>query len=1335
MQTSQWLFKKFLFIFIFSLFFSTNLNAANVVFDCNTLYGANDYGRVYKFLSPTVNTKSEALFYANAVTSNSWSTIALGPFGEENGTLTMFGTSWSWSTAGRIRYVANNSIAQYSSGAQNFAYFTMPRPAATPYDYYSGGEVNQLTGQIYFTSGELDDLNNGYRIVLATPSISGSATNIINSGKITPKTSSDIMAGGVTTYLRTYVSSDVAIDAEGNAYILVREGYQAENSQPGNYWLVKVEPSTPGNWKFSKVKKITGLPATYFYGMAFLNGKLYAAGGYLVGDRRLFEVDPLLGVATDKGYLGSTVSGRRNNFDENDAVFDLASCQVATAITGKVYLDEDGDGIITGKEPGIADVVVAIYDKNGKYLGEQTTSGDGSYSFLSNDVGTSNSVLYIRLKQPQINGANTMQTWASGGWSDWRGVNGIKGNNTAEPQCYDTLTTKQNESYLTNSPYQGQNRYYYGRTCHGAKEDGIDPSYPTNLGVSDGKLNGAAFYTKITMPTDRANVKADFALAPVDRSDSPISYGESSHLLLKNNIYLGSNVDADNTSMHHIDANNDKFDDGMFIKDASNDSSVFKTPQDYIFENKKTYTFRAYVNTTTSTSQFGYLYGWISLSDTITTSMANNYSAGINLVSALEVNTSQNYVDFNFTVPDNAIVNSSGNKSKAFIRFRFSTYNNLNMSPVNPELGSTEANSVPWVTSGEVEDYKMVYHYIPVRKPLGEILIVNENFPSTATKIDVNDHSQVGLYTQVAGKEFKVTFVYTDGKGNIISPESPQEMTIQLIKSFSGSTEDDCKNAITVLENVMNENKTVANLEKINMTLQKEVVSKDLSFRVKYWAKSSPSEVKYSCSKDDFALRPAKFDISGYGARLIGGKNEDITIKALDISGATFMPYNQNVDNVIINDGDISLIITAVPACTKTYQANDFTFTKTSNVFTNGTATGNINYNNVGKLKIKMYDANWAVNSKDILNSDCIENSGSNTFVSGKVGCNIELEKELDFYPSELVNTLSLNNFNDGAFTYLANEQEMQAGITMSLTAVLDDGTTAATNYHQNCWSRDVTYEIDLANNPFGWGTTRGTVNDRIRYMAIAGDDATLNEQTGAVATLTTLANVFQDGVANNLHVNFNFNRQFNTFENPFRVNSTDFTMSSADADGVTGDDFDDDGSTATFYYGRVWTGDERGPSPLTATTRYEAYCGVGCATDDFGLLATNRNTRETGSNWYRNANHNLLEQGSVEPYTQANGDYITMNHDVSITIVAGQEDIDLTNTENPPKADDIIMNTNNWLIYNNRYIVGFMPRFKVEFEGAGGGWAGEGEVNNADQRGRVIDATPSTRSKQKLDW
>ncbi|MDR0408446.1 MAG: hypothetical protein LBH45_06000, partial [Campylobacteraceae bacterium] len=119
--------------------FPIEIEKEGIAFDCNTLYGTTDSGQIFRYNNPAISTARTNMYKRN---TNGAETIALGPFGAENGTLTMFNWSWDWSPAGVVEYVHNYSLPVNGQ-------FTVSRPRSSgSFRYWSGGEVNQLTGQI-----------------------------------------------------------------------------------------------------------------------------------------------------------------------------------------------------------------------------------------------------------------------------------------------------------------------------------------------------------------------------------------------------------------------------------------------------------------------------------------------------------------------------------------------------------------------------------------------------------------------------------------------------------------------------------------------------------------------------------------------------------------------------------------------------------------------------------------------------------------------------------------------------------------------------------------------------------------------------------------------------------------------------------------------------------------------------------------------------------------------------------------------------------------------------------------------------------------------------------
>ena len=201
----------------------------------------------------------------------------------------------------------------------------------------------------------------------------------------------------------------MAIDAEGIAFMIARKTYKY------NDWVIikiNIDRDNLAGWTYSimgdTLKKYSTNSAwnseNDIDGLAFYKGKLYALQNYGTSNTkygRLYQINPMDGTVREL-----------TNIDHNG--FDLASCDVTVSLTGKIYNDTDGDGIITGSEPGIGNVVVEIYDKTNKYKGSTTTDSMGVYNFLLDESG-SDAYFTIRVKQPKINDINAAQTWASGG--------------------------------------------------------------------------------------------------------------------------------------------------------------------------------------------------------------------------------------------------------------------------------------------------------------------------------------------------------------------------------------------------------------------------------------------------------------------------------------------------------------------------------------------------------------------------------------------------------------------------------------------------------------------------------------------------------------------------------------------------------------------------------------------------------------------------------------------------------------------------------------------------------------------------------------------------------
>jgi len=335
--------------------------------------------------------------------AGSMNTVAIdggGPDGER--TPRIYG--WHWGAPGTSNRPAGSPtpanqyipVAGYDEGSTTGQVHYIPIPSAlsglsTSYNYWSGGEVYEQTGEIYVAPGECAGINNSGRLGIYDPQTGTSR----GSARLVPQTPADNIFGssdGCTTNGK--IASDMAIDALGNAYMLVRQAANAtflvrivpgEHRQPWEYNVVgRVLSSTGGNHS-------TG---NYVYGMAFVNGQLY----YQVSSGNgIVRIDPI------SLRVQQTVSDSATGYD-------LASAQTAPVLAGTVFDDANGNGVLDEGEVGLAGQTIALYDDAGTLLGTRETGGAGDYSFILNST---DATFHVRLVQPQVNGVNAVQTYAA----------------------------------------------------------------------------------------------------------------------------------------------------------------------------------------------------------------------------------------------------------------------------------------------------------------------------------------------------------------------------------------------------------------------------------------------------------------------------------------------------------------------------------------------------------------------------------------------------------------------------------------------------------------------------------------------------------------------------------------------------------------------------------------------------------------------------------------------------------------------------------------------------------------------------------------------------------
>jgi len=663
------------------------------------------------------------------------------------------------------------------------------------------------------------------------------------------------------------------------------------------------------------------------------------------------------------------------------------------------------------------------------------------------------------------------------------------------------------------------------------------------------------------------------------------------------------------------------------------------------------------------------------------------------------------------------VTNDAANKAYISFKEKIQTTGDITIANIykvsyeNSNMGLRIGDESP-VNIGVCKDFNTS---IAVSAPLGVFNVVNQNFSGNTNSND-GTSSDNALYTQIAGQAFQVKLLalnsdyitlkaYT-GDVNLSSITAP---------NYSASDTDEQKQAKCDASIAVSTTPITFNNENYKtLTLNYPQASKNVAFKIAYNDKGT---TKYVCSRDSFAIRPATYAMTANAAHLIGGANYTLTVNAVT-NNAIVSGYTQAIT---ANTANLKALLDLIIPAGCNLAAVQNALNPLS--FTNGVSTFNaFTYNNVGDVNVTVSDNDWTTIDQNS-NADCLAGSTSSTpDGNGKVGCLIEKVQQFTFSPKQFNNTLTLQNFNDGNFTYLSNDNNMSAKALLTTTAVLNDATTAATNYTAKCYARNIDYTLALINNK---NLSTSTTQNRVRYF---DDDTTSNLEDNATvgqATFSSTEGNFTNGIAANLAISLNFTRTINTPDEPFKIARNDFNITSViDQNNTTGSDFNrTNDQNATFYYGRVYSTDYRGQSPITATIRYEVYC-KDCNTSAFAAIGTQSPTSLT---WYQNPLH-VIADGNVTAFTPRGITGVAPL--ASNNINNGLENNTLTNNavNNAPYTDTIQMTPSPWLLFNLYNAGAVTNDFSVEFTRSGD-WAGQGSL------GQTVDVNTSTRTNKRMEW
>ena len=378
-------------------------------------------------------------------------------------------------------------------------------------------------------------------------------------------------------------------------------------------------------------------------------------------------------------------------------------------------------------------------------------------------------------------------------------------------------------------------------------------------------------------------------------------------------------------------------------------------------------------------------------------------------------------------------------------------------------------------------------------------------------------------------------------------------------------------------------------------------------------------DIQPSCSTDNFAIRPDRFDVRMPDPANPANLHPDAPnlLRAGQEYGISLTAKNINIDSV--TGTDTSLAYNVVDASifetntTKYFKSNwteiapdekmngesnvgqignssiiSGLSNETSNSAVNPDPILNISYSDVGEVTFYVYDKYWAEVDNDDTPQDC--NSTEHTYICG--------EQNLTFIPHHFAFAeLNITNHAgpDSNFNYVADNRGMpttniptrspMAARVHTRIEARNKQDEITKNFREDGTSTELYYENNISvNQNVKIPTTRTLPNEPDAYLF--GDDANEskidNKRIGFGRT--TAPEIDLPGTRNikwdesTYPLEFNFKRELHKPENPFDVNGTYFSIA------ATSTYIDpDDGDTATIDGSRV--GDKNASDSATAGT------------------------------------------------------------------------------------------------------------------------------------------------------
>ncbi len=426
--------------------------------------------------------------------------------------------------------------------------------------------------------------------------------------------------------------------------------------------------------------------------------------------------------------------------------------------------------------------------------------------------------------------------------------------------------------------------------------------------------------------------------------------------------------------------------------------------------------------------------------------------------------------------------------------------------------------------------------------------------------------------------------------------------------------------------------------------------------------------VQSTCSRDNFAIIPKKFQISNVEENITSADEFNITIQALDENSQPVQNYNE----FITIDGISPAIIynEAKTEC-ETGEVTPVSLFK----FNNGVAVLTLKYSEVGELNISIQDKQGSefaiVDAKD----------SANRFIQSDT-------KTISLLPYYFELNASYVNFNNANFTYLSRDLDMASVINITLSSKNKDNNTTK-NYNSQCYAKATDYNVSFE---------LGTIQNLTKIIYKKDDNTSAENEINITNSNFILNNVSKDiftvdnkGVAT-IHVKVNFDRSKNKAVNPFELTVKE--VLAKDENNISGSTSIN--QKATFVFGRTYAPRQKFKDiDVDALLYFETYCGLSC---DKTLLPDGENSNYLDDpRWFINTKHISSNFGDVGDLSQKgfNTD-ITANADSGYSVP--KIHLNYNTSKGFPYKATIENKAPSWLIYNKYKEDDITNEFSVEF-------------------------------------